>query len=868
MLEISKICKDYVLKDQTVSALKDIDICFRRSEFVSILGPSGCGKTTLLNIIGGLDRYTSGDLIIDGVSTKEYKDKDWDNYRNHKVGFVFQNYNLIPHQTVLENVEIALTLSGIKKDERKRRAIEVLERVGLKDKLKSKPNQLSGGQMQRVAIARALVNDPEIILADEPTGALDSKTSVQIMEILKEISKDKLVVMVTHNPDLAEEYSTRIIRLLDGELKQDTNPYTHEESMKEIENHKKELEKEAASAEGEKTFKKTEKKKSMSFFTALALSFKNMLTKKGRTIMVSFAGSIGIIGIALILAVSAGMTGYIENMQSDSLSSYPISVSSVAIDYQSAIDEITSGDTTVTTDDEGLTVYNPQDVLIKMGRYNYMSADFVNYVKEYYSSGDKANMINDYTISYATTMRILTQNSLGAYVAINSSVMTSAISGVTSSTFFEGLNNQDYVLSLYDVVGGENAHYPTNRNEVALVLSGDSVSTTLLDSLGIEYSIGADGNYTNLQYDEIIGKTYKFLLNDAYYDADTEQPKANFDLLNSTDTAASFYQQYSQQDLGNLYNDENTVELTITCVLQLKDDAAGSIFSDGIMYTQDLVEFYRDDCKSSDVVNTLKTKYLDGDSNLINGDTPFVNRYTVRISELQQYLNMDNGMFSYNTPNEMKLALNSYFQINLSDEELIDLYLQVYGASDVPTGIYFYASSFESKDDIIAMIDAWNAREGVYTITYTDSSELLTNILGNLVDIISYVLIAFAAISLVVSSIMIAIITYTSVIERTKEIGVLRSIGASKRDVSRVFNAETTIIGLAAGLIGVIVAGLLTIPIGLILKSLTGIGGLAVLEPLSALVLVVISVVLTFVAGLVPAHIASKKDPVLALRSE
>ena len=866
MLEISKICKDYVLKDQTVSALKDIDICFRRSEFVSILGPSGCGKTTLLNIIGGLDRYTSGDLIIDGVSTKEYKDKDWDNYRNHKVGFVFQNYNLIPHQTVLENVEIALTLSGIKKDERKRRAIEVLEKVGLKDKLKSKPNQLSGGQMQRVAIARALVNDPEIILADEPTGALDSKTSVQIMEILKEISKDKLVVMVTHNPDLAEEYSTRIIRLLDGELKQDTNPYNHEESIKEIESHKAELEKDAANND-EMSFKKTEKKKSMSFFTALALSFKNMLTKKGRTIMVSFAGSIGIIGIALILAVSAGMTGYIENMQSDSLSSYPVSVSCVAIDYQSAMDNITGGDSTVTTDDDGLTVYNPQDVLIRMGRYNYMSADFVNYIKDYYSNNDKMNMINDYNISYATTMRILTQNSLGAYVAINSSVMTSAISGVTSSTFFEGLNNQNYLLSLYDVVGGENAHYPTNRNEVALVLSGDSVSTTLLDSLGIEYSIGEDGNYTNLQYEDIIGKTYKLLLNDAYYNAETEQANANFDLLNSTDTAGSFYQQYSQQDLENLYNDENTVELTITCVLQLKDDAAGSIFSDGIMYSQDLVEFYRDDCKSSNVVQTLKTKYLD-EGYLINGDEPFVNRYTVRISELQQYLNMDNGMFSYNTPNEMKVALNSYFQINLTDEELIDLYLQVYGASDVPTGIYFYASNFDSKDDIIAMIDSWNAREGVYTITYTDSSELLTNILGNLVNIISYVLIAFAAISLVVSSIMIAIITYTSVIERTKEIGVLRSIGASKRDVSRVFNAETTIIGLAAGLIGVIVAGLLTIPIGLILESLTGIGGLAVLEPLSALILVVISVVLTFVAGLVPAHIASKKDPVLALRSE
>ena len=864
MLEISDIKKDYLLKDQSVNALKGINICFRRSEFVAILGPSGCGKTTLLNIIGGLDRYTSGDLIIDGISTKKFKDKDWDNYRNHRVGFVFQNYNLIQHQTVLENVELALTLSGVKKAERRKRAIQVLEKVGLGDKLKSKPNQLSGGQMQRVAIARALVNDPEIILADEPTGALDSKTSVQIMDLLKEVSKDRLVIMVTHNPDLANKYANRIIRLLDGELIEDSKPYSNKEAEKEI---KKHLEKKAK--QETKEFKKTEKKKSMSFFTALALSFKNLMTKKGRTIMVSFAGSIGIIGIALILAVSAGMTGYIDNMQSQSLSSYPVTVSSIALDYDSMMNTIQDGVDTGENDDNAINIYDPSSSLINLGKFNYISSEFIDYVNDYYSNENKRDLLNDYLISYASEMRLITHNELSGYNAINSDVTTSALTGTTSALFFEEVK-EDYVLSLYDIKG-TNAHYPSNRNEIALVVGDNGLSTTELRNLGIDVVYKSDDQggieideqgqpiIENINYDDVIGKTYKLLLNDAYYDTNTMLPKFDFS------TGATI----EQSNLESLYNDVNTVELTISCVLIHKEDASGSIFSNGIMYTHDLADYYRENSKNSAVVQKVKSDYLNEDGTFIDGMKTFAIDYMVNISEVSQYLGTQyEDLFRYDSPMKMQQTLKQALNVNLTDKEIIDLYLQVYGASDVPSNIYFYTKNFESKDDLIAMLDSWNNSHSENQIVLTDSSAMITDLLGTLVDIISYVLVAFAAISLVVSSVMIGIITYTSVIERTKEIGVLRSIGASKRDIMNVFNAETTIIGLTAGIIGILLAGILTIPIALILKALTGIGGLAVMEPLSSVILVLISVVLTFIAGLIPARIASKKDPVIALRSE
>lgn len=852
MLEISKISKDYVLKDQTVSALKEVDICFRRNEFVSILGPSGCGKTTLLNIVGGLDRYTSGDLIIDGVSTKEFKDKDWDNYRNHRVGFVFQTYNLISHLTVLENVELALTLSGIKKKERRIRATEVLTKVGLGDKLKTRPNQLSGGQMQRVAIARALVNDPEIILADEPTGALDSKTSLQILDLLKEVSKDKLVIMVTHNPDLANKYSNRIVRLLDGEVIEDSKPYTHEQSEKDLEKHKAQLETTENTG-----FKKTEKKKHMTFFTALALSFKNMLTKKGRTAMVSIAGSIGIIGIALILAVSQGMTNYIDRMQSESLSSYPMAIAAMAIDYNATMNSMTE-ESSVDIKDNEIVIYDERDTFINMGKYNYLSPEFVEYVKDYYSDEDKRDYLNDYLISYASDMHLVAHDDLYGYTKISSDLEVSALSGVTSSLFFEQVD-KDYILSLYDIKG-ENAHFPSNKNEIALVVGSDGLEINELKALGVTPKYDENDELINLSYSEIIGKQYKLILNNGYYDTTSMKAKYNFN-----------DEVVAQENLEDLYNGEENnevVTLTVTCVLQIKEDATGSIFSNGMMYTHDLANFYHENSISSDVVKAIKDNYLDESGNFKNnGIVEFPTDYVIRINELS-LVDLGKDLFTYSSPIQMQQILNQLLTIKLTPEEIIDLYLQMYGASEIPNSIYLYADSFEAKDDIVAMLNAWNDREGVHTVACTDSSSLLTSILGTLVNTISYVLIAFAAISLVVSSVMIGIITYTSVIERTKEIGVLRSIGASKGDVSNVFNAETIIIGLFSGLIGVAVSGLLTIPISLILKALTSISGLASLEFLPSLILVVVSVSLTFIAGLVPARIAAKKDPVKALRSE
>ena len=845
MLELAGIKKEYKLKDQSVMALKGIDLVFRRNEFASILGPSGCGKTTLLNIIGGLDRYSAGDLIIDGVSTRQFKDKDWDNYRNHRVGFVFQSYNLIPHQTVLENVELALTLSGIKKKERRARAIEVLNKVGLGDKLKSKPNQLSGGQMQRVAIARALVNDPEIILADEPTGALDSKTSVQIMELLKEVSKDRLVIMVTHNPELAMKYSTRIVRFLDGELVEDSAPYTHAEAEKEIEKHKQQKQAEEIS------FKKTEKKKSMSFFTALGLSFKNMLTKKGRTLMVAFAGSIGIIGIALILATSAGMTGYINRMQSESLASYPISVTSVAVDLNSLQNGVNSrGERGEKVADDELSIYDMKEMLTSYGSYNYISDAFVEKVKKHYGEPQNKDLLNELKISYASNMYLITDYTASGSTMkfpISNIPTTSVLNGTTTSSFFEALENENNVRGLYDVIG----NYPTQANELALVLNSRSVANHELQALGIETS----SESKTIKLDTIINqKTYKLLFNDAYYNTDGS-PKLNFASLTDVSSIVA-----NKATLTGLYNDTNTKELKITGALILKDDASGSIFSNGIMYSRALAEEYHTNCKQSAVVSNLKA------TTLTDKTATLKLPYKVNISELKYFT--EGTIYEFNTLQEMVNMLTSeQLNINLTDDELVDLYLQMYGASSVPTGIYFYCKSFEAKDNLTSLIDDWNSNNTI-KIVYNDSSQMLTNMLGNIVNIISYVLVAFAGISLVVSSIMIAIITYTSVIERTKEIGVLRSVGASKRDVSRVFNAETIIIGLLAGVIGIAISGLLSIVLSVVLKVLTGVAGLVQLKALTSLILIAVSVLLTFVAGLIPAKIASKKDPVLALRTE
>lgn len=889
MLELSEIIKNYELKDQTVTALKGVSICFRRSEFVSILGQSGCGKTTLLNIIGGLDKYTSGDLIIDGVSTKNFRDKDWDNYRNHRVGFVFQSYNLIPHQTVLENVELALTLSGIKKAERRKRAKEVLEKVGLGDKLKSRPNQLSGGQMQRVAIARALVNDPEIILADEPTGALDSKTSLQIMDLLKEVSKDKLVIMVTHNPDLAEKYSSRIVRLLDGELIEDSKPYSKETANKEIEKHKQKLEKEKAK-EDKQGFKKTEKKKNMSIFTAMFLSLKNLLTKKGRTVLVALAGSIGIMGIALILAVSAGMTNYIDTMQSESLSSYPISVLYMALNTDSVMEALSGGgNENKKADDNVIEVYDPTEQLMDLGKYNYLSKDFVDYVENYYQNNQKRDLINDYQITYSSNMRLIrynpnyaytaetteeglpsiVENPARAYVPINSSMSASAINGTINSTFFKEMN-KDFVLSMYNLKG----KYPEKEDEVALVLNGNKTSIYTLYNLGLENDV----TKKDVAVNDIIGQEFRLLYNDTYFNENC-LPHIDFNLLNSTESSSSaeFYAAYDKKIedkyVGEyLYSGEG-LNLKITGILRLRDDAAGTIFSDGVMYTNALDKLYRENCKNSTTVKNLLGNYGYFDNGKFVFDetkklAAFPIKYEANIEELNSYFKQYATLFTYATPENMKQTLNNdKFKIDLTYEEVMEIYLQVYNASDIPLDIAFYASNFDAKDDIISMIKTYN-KTARFQLIYADNGQMVTNMLKSLVNIISYVLVAFAAISLVVSSIMIAIITYTSVIERTKEIGVLRSVGASKRDVSRVFNAETLIIGFLAGVFGIGISALLTIPINLILKALTGIGSLAIMQPLSCLILIAISIVLTVLAGLIPARIASKKDPVLALRTE
>lgn len=823
MLELKNISKTYAMGDLKVEALKGVSINFREHEFVSILGPSGCGKTTLLNIVGGLDKYTSGDLIIEGKSTKNFTDKDWDAYRNSKIGFVFQSYNLIPHLSVLENVELSLTLSGIKAKERKERAKKALSDVGLIEVINKRPNQLSGGQMQRVAIARALVNDPQIILADEPTGALDSETSVQIMEILKKISKKRLIIMVTHNKELAEKYSTRIINILDGLITNDSSPYSP----------RKEKEREISSKKD---------KTSMSFLTAFNLSFKNLFSKKGKTILTSFAGSIGIIGIALILAVSSGFTNYINNMQSDTLSGYPITISSVAIDYSALTSgggrpEISEGE------DGSLNIYNIQDILLDFGNFNYLSSGFVNYMQDYYNNDQESRNpeLNAMQIQYATNMFVLTDFN-NQIVRLETTESVSSLSGSTSSIMFEGFDDKDYVLSYYDEVVG---HYPQNKNEVALVISqSNTISTTQLQSLGISFTEN-NNTYEPISLESLLGKEYKVILNNDRYTQ--SQDESN----NTTFTERSDYQ--------TLYNLETAETLTISGVLRLKEDASSSLFDEGIMYLPEFRREYTENCKNSDIAKkTVQDKKL------------YV-PYKLDISELNMFI-QDDSLFNFTDPYVMQYIIQNQYHTDITIDEVIDLALQAVGASSVPTGIYIYPTTFEAKQNVLDYIEEWNELEDGQgnNIVYTDATGFLTSTLGQLVNIISYVLIAFASISLVVSSIMIGIITYTSVIERTKEIGVLRSIGARKKDISRLFNAETATIGLISGILGIVVTYIFCPIINVIINNVAGVnvGQIAMLNPLHGLALIAISVVLTLISGLIPSRIAAKKDPVVALRTE
>lgn len=843
ILELKDIKKDYKLADNVVPALKGVSMAFRHNEFVSILGPSGCGKTTMLNIIGGLDQYTSGDLIIKGQSTKKFKSGDWDTYRNHSIGFVFQSYNLIPHLTVLGNVELALTLAGISSKERKQRAMAVLERVGLKNEYKKRPNQLSGGQMQRVAIARALVNNPEILLADEPTGALDSKTSVQIMELIKEISKERLVIMVTHNNELAQQYSSRIIKLLDGKVVDDNNPPSENDDA--LERIVETLPQNAQNLQknDKKAFKK--KKSSMSIFTAFMLSLKNLITKKGRTILTSVAGSIGIIGVALVLAISNGFTNYINKMQTDTLGGYPIAVSTVAIDY-SSLSSFMGEDNKVGTDKEegSFGVYNPSTIIAKMGNYNFISDKFVKYINDYIEEDNKKGdrkSLSSVQFTYATNLKVLTEGSEGI-IFVDTKPTTSSIYGTSSSLFYEGLADKDFVLSNYDIVEGK---YPENKNEVLLVLnSTGALSTDMLTKLGIAVSVNSEGEYERILYSDVIGKTYKVISNDTYYTPvyDSEGNVTEFSTLAKADYQTAF--------------NGASETLSICGVMKPRKDIVVEVFDAGIMYLPELATSYQQDCKNSLIVQ----KSID--------DGKFYVPFTVDISELKGF---GLGIQNFNTPAEIVGFVKSSFDIDMTAEEATNLGLQMVGASTIPTGIYLYPKDFDGKAEVLKLIDDWNASEdGAHNkIVYTDATEVLTGTLGELINIISYVLIAFAAISLLVSSIMIGIITYVSVVERTKEIGVLRSIGARKRDIARVFNAETFIIGLFAGLIGVVLTYILCFPVNAIIAKVSGgLQNIAVLKFTHALILIAVSFVLTLISGLIPARIASKKDPVVALRSE
>lgn len=878
MLKLSDIKKDYVTGDTEVHALKGISAEFRDSEFVSILGQSGCGKTTMLNIIGGLDRFSGGDLIINGKSTKDFKDSDWDSYRNHSIGFVFQSYNLIPHQNVLTNVELALTLSGVSKAERKKRAKEALEKVGLGDQLYKKPNQMSGGQMQRVAIARALVNDPDILLADEPTGALDSATSVQIMELLKEISKDKLIIMVTHNPELAEKYSTRIIRLLDGQIVDDSDPFTSDSGEPIPKN------------EQGKT-----KKTSMSFLTALSLSLNNLMSKKGRTFLTAFAGSIGIIGIALILSLSSGVRAYIAKVEEDTLSSYPISIEGASMDMTSMMESMQE----MHSDEEP---DHPMDKIYSVDMMNTIFNSFMTEItandlssfKEYIENGgtDINNYVSDIKYSYTTPLTICKTDTSDGIFQINPTQllkklnMSNPMFEQSGKVWREISGNEKLLASQYDVIAGR---MPEKYNEVVIFVNKNNEMTDYsLYCLGLRdedefmeaYNKAITGELTETEseqtsytYDELLDLSFKLLINTDYF---AKQDDIWTDKSNDTVfmTAAV----------------NNAEEIKVVGILRPNDEANLGQEIGTIGYRPDLMEYLINKVNDSEIVKEQKEN---PDIDVFTGiefpdnDAEEEEAKPLTMEEIQAYI--------MTLPPEEQAQITASLQqakdMGMSDEQIAKAFaeqmaapkteatydgnLEIMGVADLakPSAIYIYPNSFEAKDSITAIISDYNEKviaEGNdnLEIRYTDIVGLMMSSVTTIINAITYILIAFVAISLVVSSIMIGIITYISVLERTKEIGILRSIGASKRDISRVFNAETMIVGFSAGAIGIIVTELLNIPINIIVENLTDISNLSVLPPIGGAILVAISVILTLIAGLIPSGVAARKDPVTALRTE
>ena len=880
MLKLNDIVKVYDAGSMQVNALKGVSMEFRQSEFVSILGQSGCGKTTLLNIIGGLDQYTSGDLIINGKSTKQYKDSDWDSYRNHRIGFVFQSYNLISHQTVLSNVELALTLSGVGKAERKRRAMEALEKVGLKDQANKKPNQMSGGQMQRVAIARALVNNPDILLADEPTGALDSETSIQIMEILKEIAKDKLVIMVTHNPELADEYSNRIIKLLDGEVISDSNPYTSEEKD---------------DIPSDKYANKKKEKTSMSFFTALSLSFNNLLTKKGRTFMTSFAGSIGIIGIALILALSSGVNLYIKRVEAETLSSYPLVIESASMDMSSLMISMMSMAEDDHTHTEENTAFS-NDVMMKMleAMSQQVVVNDLKAFKAFLENDDNGfkELTTDIKYTYKTPMHIYKTDTTSGVLKVNpsqvfdligfndmmgmsSSGNSSGTSSVMSSNinvWTELMNNKELLETQYDIYG----KIPTEYNQAVIIVDKNGeISDYALYTLGIkdpaelsglmkELATGGKIEATEQEkytYDYLMSLKYKVLPTTDYYEYSAAEGRW---IDKSSDNIF----------VKNLVNNESKgIDIEIVGIFKPKEDSTASASSGSVGYHVDLMPELIDMVNNSDVVKAQKEKT---DTDIFTGQK-FSNGDLIDISKLsKEELNALMSMMPEDVqqqfaalPLEQQMSLlQSYVGKSMAT---YDGNLELLGVADVntPFTVSIYPENFEAKEAIVDKIQKYNeSKSDADKIQYTDYISVMMSSVTTIIDSISYILIAFVAISLIVSSIMIGIITYISVLERTKEIGILRSIGASKKDISRVFNAETLIVGFVAGLIGIGVTLVLIIPINMIIEIITGISGIAALPWLGAIILIAISMVLTLIAGLIPSKVAAKKDPVVALRTE
>ncbi len=926
MLEIKNIVKDYETAGSTVHALRGVSIAFRKCELVAVLGHSGCGKTTLLNIIGGLDHYTEGDLIIDGRSTKQYKSRDWDTYRNHSVGFIFQSYNLIPHQSVLANVELALTLSGVSKNERRKRAAEALAKVGLEDQMYKRPNQMSGGQMQRVAIARALVNDPEILLADEPTGALDTETSVQIMELIKEIAKDRLVIMVTHNPDLANDYATRIVRLVDGQVKSDSDPFDGKE---------------------EKTEKtETSKKTKMSFLTALALSRNNLLTKKGRTFLTSFAGSIGIIGIALILSLSNGVQQYINNVERTTLASYPVSIQQETVDYTSLMSSMMGMQEESTEERDPNRVYtsnistemvktmlseittnnlaefktylesNPDNILDSISEIQYSySPNLYIYGKDL---NDKIIQINPSTVMQAMMGESMADNVMqmgGTY----SQLFGGGGSGMGGASVWTELLNSTMNSEQYDVLAGR---FPESWNEaVVMVNERNEVSDVTLYALGLR----DQKELTEMMNSVMAGESF---------DLDTADKSFSYDELMALDfrllTASDFFQE-DGEGYKDMSKDEEFMEKALENAPQIKvvgvirpcgDSLISTATNGGIGYTHSLTEYMIDRANNSelmkkqmdnpeiDVFTGIEFPKKDEEEKEPMSEEEATKLIMEMLSEEQVAKMMQDAMATLTPEQQAQLmqipeeqrgeammgmvdqqAVSRILMSVLTPEQIQKLMeltrepqtteatyngnLEILGYADLlkPSAISIYAKDFDGKEKITDLIADYNLQKKAEdksedAINYTDYVGMMISSVSTIIDAISYILIAFVAISLIVSSIMIGIITYISVLERTKEIGILRAMGASKHDVSNVFNAETLIVGFTAGAIGILTTIILIFPINIIIEHLTDIENMAKLPWQGGVILVIISMLLTLIAGLFPASVAAKKDPVEALRTE